>query len=256
MNKSRKKSLTFCTLIVLVLCTALFCSFGPDAKELETVVERRFYSFTPETILDSLAQGETDVFTPIVAAPDLVNPASETTVHWDQNDFLLVAQAIHEQTWGEPLGAQNLFYLLFEMNCLDIEHGTFREAFIQSYKLIQTRDYKKRIERWITISLRNELIDIEELEYKPDLHEMKPIDLTQYQIIADEGLQIAEKNGGSEVRTKADNDCEISVFSPTVNGEGWEVTYVNYPEKFVNTLFRIVIDSQTGQSNILNSTHK
>jgi hypothetical protein len=240
----------FLILLGIVSSTALFCTMSPDAKELETVIEQKSYSFSPDTILTSLEQGNSNVFSPMLSTSEATASTPEKSVQWSQDDFYRVAQAIHAQSWGEALGTENLYYMSFDMACSDVDSGAFREAFFKSYKLVPADKEEKRIEHWITIRPQSGLIEIDALEYNPNLHIMKPIDLAQYKITADEGLRLAEMNGGREARLEIRNDCEISAFSPSVNGVVWEIFYVNYPEEIVNTLFRIAVDPITGKYNV------
>ena len=132
-----------------------------------------------------------------------------------------------------------------------LNEGLSRRCF-NSFKTIQlVGEEETRIEHWITIIPAKNLVYIVKVEYQPNVRRKKPIDLEQYRITADEALQIAERNGGHEARTAVGNDCEITAFSPTVNGGGWEINYVNYPDNFVKSLYGIAIDPQTGKYEVL-----
>ena len=76
-----------------------------------------YYSIDPETLLEALDRGDTDVFTLLDPTPEAVStPSSLESVSWSQADYLRIAQALHQQSWQEPLGAQNLYHVALEMS--------------------------------------------------------------------------------------------------------------------------------------------
>jgi hypothetical protein len=224
-----------------------------DRIELEKNSEDKYYLIDPETILASLSQEKNDVFKPMAATPqpELYSSMS-TDVTWSQSDYMRIAQAIHQISWGEPLDGQNLYSFSFEMNCSDAGRGTFSEASFNSYEVIQPeQEEEKRIEYWIEIRPAINLVLTTKVEYQPNVNRKEPIDLLQYQITVDEALQIAEENGGNAARLAVDNDCQISAFSPTVSGNGWEIGYDIYKDNHFRSLFTITIDSKTGEYKVL-----
>ncbi len=250
MAKQLRKWLVSLTLTGAVLSITLSCSLFDDRIELERNYELRDYSINPETILESLDQGDENVFTLQTVTPEVTSSTPAAPVSWSQADYLRIAQALHEQAWGEPLGAKNLFNVSFDMDCADIERGTFSDATFDSYTIIQTVEEETRIEYWILITPLKNSVSTSKQEFRPNVHSLKPIDLEQYRITAEEALQIAEKNGGSEKRLEVDNACEIDALAPGPDIKDWRIIYVNVPN-LIKRLFEIAIDPQTGEYRVL-----
>jgi len=62
-----------------------------------------FYEIFPETILDSLNQGKTDVLT--LSSEEIWNREEPTydSIQWSQSDYLAIANALSQEVWHEPL---------------------------------------------------------------------------------------------------------------------------------------------------------
>ena len=74
---------------------------------------------------------------------------------------------------------------------------------------------------------RKNLVAVWETEYYPILKDWESIDLSKVKISADQGLQIAEKDGGQDKRIAVDNACDIAIAisRDTVVYDGWIVAY-------------------------------
>jgi|GEM_PF-2448053 len=251
MTKQVRQWLVFLTLIGIAAGVILSCRVYDDRIELEKDSVWQYYSIDSDTILESLTQGNTDVFTPLAATPEGELPAPQNLVHWSEDDFFLVAKTVHEQSWGESLGDQNLYRMLFRTDCVNAERGIFSEAEIDSFKVIQTEgEEETRIEHWINIMPSIDLVYTVEVAYQPNVNYKEPIALSQYQVNASEALQIAENNGGSAIRAEVGNDCEISVLTPGSDDRGWRILYQNKAARYY-LLFEIAVDPQTGEYKVL-----
>jgi hypothetical protein len=264
MDKHYRKCLPLLILIGTILGITLSCRLFDDRIELEGEGIWRFYSFNPENILESIAQGNVNPFTLIAettraegripaliaATPERAPSNSTMPVQWGQEEYFLIAQTIHEQSWGKPLGSQNLFNMSFELPCSDAELKTFHEAFFQSFEVIQTEEGETRVEHWITIRPRMHSIYTVEVNYQPNVNNKEPLDFSGYHFKAQEVLQIAEESGGDRVRLGVDNACQITLLAPGFDGMGWRILYQDLPS-FEVILFNIAIDPLTGESKIL-----
>lgn len=235
-------------MIGVLIGTILSCSAYDDQIELSKDVVWRYYSITPDTILTSLVQGNTNVFAPLAATPEGELPSPKKLVLWEQDEFFLVAETIHKQSWGETLGDQNLYSMSFTTDCAYGEIGTFRSAEFLSFKVVATDAEEARLEYWISIWPSIDLLYTVEGVYQPNVKYKVPIAISQYQVTASEALHIAEEMGGSEIRAKAGNDCKISVTATGTDEKIWQVLY--YPDGFTR-LFEILINAQTGDYNII-----
>jgi len=238
------------TLLGLTVIYILFTGIFDNRKEIVISSNLQFYSFDSSTILKSIAQGKTNVFTLLEKTPDASSSSPTVSVSWSQDDFFLVAQTLHRQIMAETLGAQNLTNLFFNLDCSSIEKGAFKEADFTSKQLIRNGEGETRIEIEMHISPSyNEVMTLKK-EISPNLIIQYPLDLTSFRITAEMALQIAEKNGGSEERLRANNACQIDVGAPTTDNKGWYVMYLN-SHNINESLFEIDIDSTTGEYTIL-----
>ena len=131
-GKRLRKWCAFFVLIGIVLFIELSCNIyalHDDRIELEKDSEWKYYLIDPDTILKALDQGNTDVFTLMAVTPEPEAFSSGSiTVHWGQEDYFRIAQALHERFVGESLRDQNLFSTSFDVNCSDVERGAFEEV--------------------------------------------------------------------------------------------------------------------------------
>ena len=79
-----------------------------------------FYQFDPRTILASLDQGKTDVFTPLLDDPNDVSIEYDG-IAWSQSDFVRVASALSQKVWNQPLDLNSwaVYTFLFTGDCND-----------------------------------------------------------------------------------------------------------------------------------------
>ena len=107
----KKKILLWLIIILLVLIVALvggslvfFGFFYHDTNDFpysNWQPEKGIFHFTPETILDLLKSGMTDVFTP---GSKQVGESSQIVadglVEWIQGDYLMIAEVLNQKVWG------------------------------------------------------------------------------------------------------------------------------------------------------------
>jgi hypothetical protein len=250
MTKQIKKFFVFVAFIGTVFGVLLSCRFYDDRIEIEKGGEWRYYSIDSGTILESLSRGNKDVFTLLAATPEVTPTSPIALVNLRQQDFILIAQALHEKSWGKSFGDLNLYNMSFDIDCSNIEQGSFYSATFKLFEVIQDQGEEKRIEHWITIIPSENLVYTTSVEYQPNVNFKEPIDLTHYQITAEEALQIADENGGYEKRQEVDNACSVSVNAPGPDRKGWQITYVKEPET-INLLYKIAVDPQTGEYRVI-----
>ncbi len=263
MTRQIKKKLAFIAFMGTVLGVLLSCRFYDDRIEIEKGGERRLYSFNQQTIIKSLNDGNTDIFTKltpltddeishiVVTTPEYSSSLLATSASWGEDDYFRIAQTLHEQSWGKPLGDQNLYNMSFVVSCSDIKQGVFTGARFESFEVVQSgQEEETRIEHWITISPLKNLVSATDVVYQPNVHWKEPIDLSNYQITAEEALKIAEENGGYKKRMDVDNACKVSVLAPGPDSKGWRVIYINEPD-MIKGLFEVAVDPQTGEYKVL-----
>jgi len=120
MTTKAKGWLLFLALLTLLSITGCYAWIN-DGYEAESNTEIKVYTINPSTILDSLNRGDTNVFTLQKATPEAGVASPAETVAWSQADFFLIAKALHEQSWKEPLNEQNLYNISFITDCTGVE---------------------------------------------------------------------------------------------------------------------------------------
>jgi hypothetical protein len=243
--------------VIVVYNIYLYSYVLRDASQYPSTVmdDMVVYSINPETSLEELNDGKTDIFMPALKTPiyDDVAPSwGPGSFAWEPEDYFKVADALHQKNWNESLQKWKLFSASFDLfQCVDvsrIDHVTF--GFYQShgnwYYLVHN----------ITIDLEYGLI------YAGDddgryTGRWKDIDFGKAVVDkADKALLIAEQNGGEEARLSLvdKDDCSINIFlAPFVLDQknwGWRVTY----ESGKSFIYDIVIDPYTGEFDLPNSS--
>jgi len=228
------------------------CQYWLDNRnESEENYESRDYSIDPETLLEALDRGDTDVFTLLDPTPEtLPTPSFSGLTPWSQADYFRFAQALYQESWQEPFEAKNIYFMNFEMDCAEIEQGLFSYVILNSFEIIQTGEEETRVEYHNVISPSRHWVSASRGEYTPNIQKKEPLDLTRYRISAEEIVQIAEKNGGAERRLLYENDCKINALAPGLKGKGWVVSYKNDNDGW-RRIFEITIDPQIGAFEVL-----
>jgi len=192
-----------------------------------------YYEIDPETTLDTLSRGETNVFTP--ASPEILYRDEPTydSIAWTQSDFMKIANALSLKTWNEPLDLKSwkVIYMSFLGGCENQTSG-FHSFTIAYYKPLGIADFEKQY--------TTRLIDIiswqglarwgnDAVFSTPVLLGWDGVDVSKFQVTADDALQIAENNGGLDVRRNVDNACRliltVSQLDPLPHRANWLVDY-------------------------------
>ena len=204
--------------------------------------DKGYYKMDTETILNSLDQGEANVFTPILATPEAYEYLYTEPFPWKQSDYLKVADALHRYVWGETLDGWSVYNLLFYGDCRNDRVG-LDHAKITYFKAVGAQDYTARE------------IDIAPLFGEADaggganfprpLFGWNSINLKGLKVTADDVLGIAERNGGDKARLAVENACRVFItLMPSASRKGWLVSY--YSNTSAKTIFEIAIDPYTG----------
>jgi len=214
------------------------------------------YIINPDTILEALAQGNKDVFTPIVTTPDPELPALINTVQWSQADYFHIAEAFHEFFWKESSKNWNLHLMIFSMDCKEINQGP-QYAYFQFFVTKDVRENQSRYVHDIYIEPTKNLVSWHEVEYYPNLANWQSIDIANLKISALNAFRIAETRGGNEIRSEFKNNCIITAtLAPGSIYDGWQIGYVGRVGEDVEHLLDINIDASTGEYKIVNSIKK
>jgi len=213
--------------IQLIIVVAIVISFiVVSCNFLEStdrrVVDEYTFTFDPDHILQSIKNGEKEVFS---SANDNSEPNKQQPqlVPWSQSDFLEVADTFYKYVWSDSLYDWNLNYMSFSLSCSQVNTG-FESA---SFSFFQENNKGFDIERQIDVYPKRKTINAWEFSYNTNLFKGKPVEITTMLITADKALAIADNSGGLEKRLAINNDCEISVIltKNTNNNFEWEVLH-------------------------------
>ncbi len=204
------------------------------------------YEIDPETILTSLKNGETNIFTKIPATPEAYSPLESGSFSWSQTDYLTIANAFHNFVWKEDLQNWNLYNAEFLIEQCQNNFSGFDYAHFDYFQ----RQDKTYLVHGITITPLYGEITSGETNYDYTSR-WKSIDLTKIKISADDALLLAEKYGGEQARLSVgNNDCRIRlILAPYVLDRdwGWSVFYFKHNSK----VFDMSINPYTGKYEIL-----
>ncbi len=229
--------------LLLMLLTALLILLTSCSEELVSETHRD-YSMNSQTILTSLAQGAdyTDVFIPETRRGVISPLFGRTQTHWHIDKYFVVAQAIHQHIWGESLGnGWKLHSQLVGFGCKTLGEGP-TDVFFEYFK---NKDGTRLVSR-LDIRSTGNLIKTTQLEYRPQISEWEYVELAEI-ISAEDAVMIAEKNGGSDIRTQLNNACGLSLKIVTGNNNDhyWRIWYQSY-EGTGGTVAKYWINALTG----------
>jgi len=234
---------------VLMLGVALACPLFPE-KETTISSDIGDYSFNSETIIDALAQGEQGVFSPLSETPTPAPVHHPKTTAWNSLDFLLVARAFHQFYWQETLDEWQFCVVWYDYHCADVTRGPYSAKF-WLYKVNNRPEGKTSVLHTTSIYRDGEIIWLEE--------EKTPVggqwyymhtEPEQVRISAEDAVQIADENGWLALRSRIENNCEISVSANGPQENEWLVSYIAFSlsplDHVWDRLFKIKINMDTG----------
>ena len=247
MGKTSRGNLSIKILSVVFIFGMIFLAGNWFLREeQETRLNHKVFSVDFETILSDLENGNLDalvVYRGENEYPPKGSGAEEPD--WTENDFLLIAKSLHQLSWGEDSGDWTILSAQYKKDCNE-NFGSFGSARYKFFKIIQREGKKSRLLSWITISPSQNVMEISNYEYSPVIVRWKGISLNQIKLSAGDVLEIAEKNGGNDMRAKNNNECSILInFRNAV----WEVWYLD-PDN--DTLLKFLINPEGGDFKITN----
>jgi hypothetical protein len=202
------------------------------------------YKINPDTILESLSQGEKDVFTQQIGTPEASNITTAKLVQWTQADYFMIAQTLHKFVWGENWQDWKVTELFFRMDCQQAGKGP-QIFYIKLYKIAYLRDKDLRLIHDIGIRPLENSVEWYEKKMHPIREVWKSIDISQINVPVETALQIAEEKGGYNARSKIENQCVIYIqmFANAMD-EGWKISY-SADDK--SNDFDVFVDPVTGK---------
>ena len=150
--------LVFLIVLIAVACTPFSNHAVPgNPSYLSSYVESGDYTINRQTILASLDQGETNVFTPLLTTQEPNPPLLPSgSIAWAQSDYFKIVEALNQNIWQDTMNGWNVYYLAFDKQCQEnpvgfdsleityyktIEVNRERVVYCTSYKDISARRY-------------------------------------------------------------------------------------------------------------------
>jgi hypothetical protein len=164
-------------------------------------------------------------------------PNLDSNNFFHEEQFYKIASAAHFQRWNEEMEDWNLLWISINQDCRD-KLGDFQNFYISFYK----RDRLTHTYSSLHITPSQNYVSLQEREFYLQLFSEPDIDMSKLDISATEALNIAERNGGANLRKELNDACEISIrLSPK---SGWSVFYTSREEIRPSGSYRI--DPYTG----------
>ena len=211
-----------------------------------------YYKIDPESILDALNRGETNVLLPLQGDPFTTEELPDINISWTQADYLQIANALSQFVWGEPLDFKDwkIYDLHFRISCQSTGFDYGEITYFKPYEVNWQRGYTTR---YIEIDPYSGIVRWGDKESYPQpilFNKWNDFDLSASRITADDAVRIADENGGKEMRLREENKCYITMSVPashTNNNDRWSVDFISN-----HLFFEIYIDPYTGEYEIVN----
>lgn len=192
-----------------------------------------YYKIDPETILASLANGDKNVFTPMLDAMHDVEEIPGISISWTQVDFLRIASALGEFLWGDPMDLRDwsVYAVTFEGFCddstgLDYAEITYFKAGWNRYttRIIEIHPYFG----WVGWGNGGNYP-------KPILRKWNSVDLLGANITADDALIITSEDAKERFHLK--DKCGVLMGAPGNNDfQNWYLHVFGGPDPIVYTV--------------------
>ncbi len=240
--KRRIKFALIVSICLLVGCVFLVQIFWwPDHTLF--FIESKSYAIDPNTILEELNQGNSDVF--ILEGDYLyenMRLKKSDPVQWSQDDYYRIAQAANEEAWAERNEDWNLTHILIAGECATIHNG-IKDISFRFFRI----DGEIRYDSLITITPQENEVDVYKEKHDPYRGKPKALIYDELAMSGETAFQIAEESGGKDIRDSVEDSCYFLIsYSPNGwdYGDGWKVDYIGSNEEFLG---RFRINLKTGE---------
>ncbi len=249
------KSFILLTIFYLLLsCNSL----GKSAYEKLISDKEEYYSIDPPALINVIAQSDkTNLFTlhpPMDDQSDMWLLPLEKSVDWDQDDYLHVAQAFNEYIGNQALKDWKVKWISFDCDCVDTGAG-FDRGFLQFFKVSLSNKQEARTVLTMDIMPWRKIIRRYQAVYSPVIEDWDALNLETMKISAKHAVEIAEKNGGSNLRAEIADKCfvNVSIIASGSGYDGWTVTYSTIKTENSNSknIFEIHIDPVDGNFRVV-----
>jgi len=243
--------------LLAVSCLLLSCnSLGKSENEKLISGKEEYYTIDPATLMNATNQENKEglfiLRTPFADQSEMWSLPEEKTVYWEQNDYYQVAKTLNEYLGNEPLENWGIKYVILDNDCVDAGYGFARGSF-KFFKIASSAKGGSRAVMTMDIQPWRKITRVYSAVYSPVIEKWTSLDFEKVKISARQAFEIAEKNGGSDARSKVENKCFVSVsmLAPG-SGYNWIVRYTVSNEKIgPNTIYEVLVDSRDGKFQVV-----
>lgn len=242
MIKPKTKVILIFLLLTMYVLTACYLEESKSSVPLP----HEEFSIDPTTILEDISQGEKEIFIPLENRTPVIE-IEYVPVNWSQEDYLAVANSIHEFAWSEGLSDWKLNSVLFYLQCKEVPYGS-QSVYLTYFRLIELDTEEYRLVHNIVVQPQEKIVGAWAEKYSQLTATWEEYKVSEFNITSDEALQIAESNSGKLFRESIKNDCSVSISLNRTyrNDRDWVVGYVGRD----NTKIEFIIDTNTGEYQI------
>ncbi len=260
MNKKVRYLITFLTLSIFTVYKIVdsawylnFSEYTVPGYPVGGSDKQTIYEINPQNILSQLGNNELNVFiTKPLTSENSLPVWQNQTFNWNQEDYLRIANALHETVWNENLDGWLLERATFYGYKHDINSGIEYAHFI----FYKHQDDVYTIHALTIKPLYNEVIAGEGI-YN-DIGNWRGFDLQSLKInSANQALIIADQSGGEKACSNIKKVCGIGIWltpyldefkkilSLPIYRYGWKWS-VSYYDEYNHTIFRVDINPYDG----------
>ena len=220
-----KKLLGIGLICLTILGVAIIYVFDPFIEQVQRYpsylgMETGYLSINPDTILDSIDNGKSNVFETELSTPQ--SPIFQKDFSWQQSDYTRIIYSLNDFVWKDSLDDWNLYSMKFINDC-DDNLGGFEYGEFYYFKTILHRsgriNYAGR-----GFEVTPQYGDVawgSGPNYPHPIPGWKSVKLNKIKVFAEDALRIADENGGREARLSVQNECRIHLNQ--WGDTGWEL---------------------------------
>ncbi len=204
-----------------------------------------FFQFLVQITLDQFPWDHIDYDDIKNAHPEIAN-----TQPWTLENHMAIAKAVHMLYWGEPLQEWDIGEIFVYRDCEDFDCEDNDDEFMHSRHHYHKREWFTEYSYTLNIWSDSDHVSIRVFEY-PDqfynfdlLFGIKRYEWDEIKVSPSQALDIAEENGGAEIRESMGASCNIYLHLASNDGEknGWVITYA-----YGDRREKLLIDPTTGE---------
>lgn len=214
----------FMGIILILTITALL--YAGYFREYTVSHKEGSFAFDPNTIMVSLDRWKSGVFISRTSLPDPDEITNDMAVHWDQADYISIAQATYKYLWRDSWVYWKIKEIYFRKECAQADQGA-QQFSITLYNIVHRYEGDIRLVRTIGVRPFQDIVTWSEDERSPVREHWKWIDMAPIKLDEKAAFQLAEANGGIQARTAIGNRCYVYAQLIAKDSDvSWQIRYI------------------------------